>query len=182
MLDELAVLKLVIKRLESAGISYMITGSVATNFYTTPRMTRDIDIVINVNEDDTGKIYSLFSEDFYIDRDMIKDAIHRKQMFNIIHNESVIKVDFVVKKDTEYRKIEFERKRTIDFDGSMIYITSPEDLILSKLYWAKDSLSELQFGDIKNILTTLPDLDTDYLREWVVKLGLKEVFKRVVNK
>ena len=140
MLDELAVLKLVIKRLELAGISYMITGSVATNFYTTPRMTRDIDIVINVNEDDTEKIYSLFSEDFYIDRDMIKDAIQRKQMFNIIHNESVIKVDFVVRKDTEYRKIEFERKRTIDFDGSMIYITSPEDLILSKLYWAKDSL------------------------------------------
>ena len=78
MIDELGVLKIVIERLNSAGIRYMITGSIAANFYATPRMTRDIDIVINVEENDIDSLVSLFSEDFYIDRDMIKDAIHNR--------------------------------------------------------------------------------------------------------
>lgn len=56
----------------------MVTGSVAANFYITPRMTRDTDIVIEVEEHDAERIFSLFSDEFYIDLDMMKDAIRRK--------------------------------------------------------------------------------------------------------
>ena len=57
----------------------------------------------------------LFSDDFYIDIESVKVAIRDKQMFNIIHNEAIIKVDFIIRKDIEYRKIEFERRRSIIF-------------------------------------------------------------------
>ena len=80
--------------------------------------------------------------------DMVKVALRNKQMFNIIHNEGIIKVDFIVRKDAEYRKIEFERRRNIVFEKVSIDITSPEDLVISKLDWAKDSLSETQIGDV----------------------------------
>lgn len=178
MLNELDVLKIVIKRLESAGIPYMVSGSIAANFYTTPRMTRDVDIIIEVGEMDAQKIFSLFSGDFYIDLESVKDAIRHKQMFNIIHNEAIIKVDFIIKKDTEYRKSEFERRRNIVFGQERIDITSPEDLIISKLYWAKDSLSDLQIRDVQNMLKTVPDLDIGYIEKWVAKLGLDEVYRK----
>ena len=58
-------------------------------------------------------------------------------MFNIIHNKAIVKVDFIIRKDDEYRRIEFGRRQGIDFEGSRIDITSPEDLILSKLCWAR---------------------------------------------
>jgi len=181
MTNELEVLKVVIERLESAGIRYMVSGSVAANFYTTPRMTRDIDIVIHVREADTERIYSLFSDEFYADKDMIRDAIREKSMFNIIHNEGIIKVDFIVRKDTEYRKIEFERRRVIIFEGIDINIVSAEDLIISKLYWAKDSLSDFQIRDVRNLLKTVSGLDILYLQKWVKYLGLEEVYKIATN-
>ena len=178
MIDELGVLKIVIKRLESAGIHYMVSGSIASNFYTVPRMTRDVDIVIEVEEADAGKIFSLFSDDFYIDMESVKDAIHHKQMFNIIHNEAIIKVDFIIRKDTEYRKVEFERRRKIVFDQQSIDITSPEDLVISKLYWAKDNLSEMQIRDVQNMIRTVPDMDMEYVKKWVTKLGLEGIYRK----
>ncbi len=179
MIDELEVLKIVTKRLESANISYMISGSIAANFYTTPRMTRDIDIVIEVEQNDAEKFFSLFSDDFYVDMNSIRDAISEKRMFNIIHNEGIVKVDFIIRKDTEYRKLEFARKRSIAFEGSQINITAPEDLVISKLYWAKDSLSEMQIMDVRNILKTVPDIDIDYIERWIKKLGLEDIYKEV---
>ena len=98
MINELDVLRIVVKRLESAGIPYMITGSTAANFYTTPRMTRDIDIVIEVEGENTETLFFLFASDFYIDKDSIRNAIHNRQIFNIIHNEGLVKVDFIIKK------------------------------------------------------------------------------------
>lgn len=179
MIDELEVLKIVVNRLESAGICYMITGSIATNFYATPRMTRDIDIVIDVEENEADKLFTLFSEDFYVDIVLIKNALQNRQMFNIIHNKAIVKVDFIIRKDDEYRRIEFGRRQGIDFEGSRIDITSAEDLILSKLSWAKDSLSEMQIRDAKNLMKTVPHLDMDYIKEWVPKLGLQEIYKKV---
>ena len=178
MLNELDILIIVIKRLESAGIPYMVSGSIAANFYTVPRMTRDVDVIIEVGETDAQKIFSLFSGDFYIDLESVKDAIRHKQMFNIIHNEAIIKVDFIIKKDTEYRKVEFERRRSIVFGQERIDITSPEDLIISKLYWAKDSLSDLQIRDVQNIIKTVSDLDMEYIEKWVAKLGLEAVYRK----
>ncbi len=179
MIDEQEVLKIVTMGLESIGIRYMITGSIAANFYTTPRMTRDIDIIIEVEEDDAERLFSLFSNDFYVDRDSIKDAIHSREMFNVIHCEGIVKVDFIVRKNAEYRKVEFERRRCIVFEGLRIDVVSPEDLILSKLYWAKDSLSEMQIKDVKNLLKTVSGLERHYIEKWVAKLKLREIYQEV---
>lgn len=113
MNEELEVLKTVTHALHNAGIGYMVTESIAMNYYAFPRMTRDIDIVIEMQEKDTAIIVNLFEDDFYIDQDSTKQAIHNHGMFNIIHNEYVIKIDFIVKKSSPYRQTEFQRKRQI---------------------------------------------------------------------
>ncbi len=177
MANELEVLKIVVGKLQSANIPYMVSGSIAANFYTIPRMTRDIDIIIEAGERDAGKLFSLFSDEFYAELDSIKNAIRDKHMFNIIHNEGIVKVDFIIRKDSEYRRLEFERRRSIVFEGMKITITSPEDLVISKLYWAKDSLSEAQLKDVRNLLKTVKDIDIDYIRKWVAKLGIDEMYQ-----
>lgn len=176
MIDEIKVLKIVVKRLESARIPYMITGSIAANFYTTPRMTRDIDIVIEVEEKDAETLFSLFSSDFYVDKNSIINAIHNKQIFNIIHSEGIVKVDFIIRKDTNYRNLEFKNRRSIVFERQKIFIVSPEDLILSKLFWARESLSEMQIRDVNNLFKTIHNLDSVYIEKWVHELELDEVY------
>jgi hypothetical protein len=66
----------------------------------------------------------------------------------------VIKVDFIVRKQDEYRRVEFERRQKVAILDFTTCIVSKEDLIISKLWWAKDSHSELQLGDVKNLLAT----------------------------
>ena len=176
---ELAVLSDVTARLESAGFEYMLTGSVAMNYYSQPRMTRDIDIVVSLVSSDSSKIVEIFKSDYYVSADAVSDAARQQSMFNIVHLESVVKVDFIVKKDTEYRRLEFERRQQIRVGAAAFWIVSKEDLILSKLCWALDSRSELQLGDVRNLLSTNPDID--YLNKWSSVLEVNQLLQELID-
>ena len=91
MNEELDVLKEVAGRLERAGIAYMITGSIAANFYTVPRMTRDIDIVVELRERDVARFISLFETDYYLEAQTVEQAVRAKGMFNLIQHQHVVK-------------------------------------------------------------------------------------------
>ncbi len=177
MTDELDLIKDVASRLAGAGIEYMMTGSMAMAVYSIPRMTRDIDIVIHVSPADVGMLVDLFCEDCYVDEDSVRQAVEQKGMFNIIHNESIIKVDFIVRKDGEYRKLELSRRQQIEIDGVQVAIVAPEDLILSKLVWAKESGSEIQLRDVRQLLVGAQGLDVAYLDRWAGELGVEGLLK-----
>ena len=179
MSDELDVLKLVAARLDGAGIPYMVSGSMAMNYYAQPRMTRDIDVVVELSATDADRMAALFSPDFYCDVDAIRTAVRQRGMFNVIHDALVVKVDFIVRKDTPYRQTEFTRRRPVTVDGATIRLASAEDLLLSKLYWAKDSRSELQLGDARNLIACVPDLDWPYLTHWAAELSVAALLAEV---
>jgi len=175
---ELDVLHDVSRRLESAGISFMLTGSVAMNYYAQPRMTRDIDLVVSLNNAQIEEFFSLFESEYYFDRQNVTQAISRRGMFNLIHNDAVIKVDCVVLKADAYRQEEFARRRQINIGKFKTWIVSREDLILSKLFWAKDSKSEMQLGDVRNLLST--DCDIEYLRSRAKTLNVDELLEKLL--
>jgi hypothetical protein len=177
--DELNILQSVTAQLEGAGISYMVTGSMAANFYAVPRMTRDIDLVIELSERDVDRVTRLFQQEYYIDRDMVERAVRDHAMFNMIHNALVVKVDCVVRKETEYRREEFARRRAVSVAGQRVFIVSPEDLILSKLDWAKESRSQVQLDDVRNLLRSVQGLDAEYLNRWADRLGLTTLYQEV---
>ena len=170
--EQLEFMKQIACRLDSAGIPYMITGSMAMAIYATPRMTRDIDLVIECDLLDSDRLADLFEQDCYVDRKGIRDAVSRRSMFNIIHNDWIVKADFIIRKNGQYRKLEFERRRIIDIEGTPISIVAAEDLVLSKLHWAKDSDSELQWRDVRSIIESVPELDWPYLEKWAASLGV----------
>lgn len=179
MISEADIIKDVARRLDSAEIRYMFTGSIAANFYTVPRMTRDIDIVIELVETDIDRVIRLFEKDYLIDKSIVTTAIKEKQMFNIIHYQSVVKIDFIVRKENPYRLEEFSRRKMITFEDTKLYITAPEDLILSKLYWAKENMSELQLSDVRNLLKSVDALDKDYLKKWANYLGVDDIYEKM---
>ena len=177
MLSELELLFDITRRLEEAGLDYMLTGSMALNHYAQPRMTRDIDIVIALFLKDLEILPAVFGEDFYFSEEAARGAVLNQSSFNVIHNESLIKIDFMIRKREDYRLAEFERRRRIEVQGHPMWIVSKEDLILSKLDWARDSQSQRQLADVENLLATGADLN--YLQTWSQKLNLTDMLTRV---
>ncbi len=169
MKNELDIVRDVTTRLEEAGFAYMLTGSMAMNYYAQPRMTRDIDIVVALTPDDADSIVTLFSPDYYVAAESVSSSIAQETLFNLIHQESVIKVDCIVRKNTLYRRHEFARRQRITVDDCSFWIVSKEDLIISKLWWAKDSHSELQLRDVRNLAGT--GCDAAYVERWTLELG-----------
>lgn len=167
-------------RLDSARIPYMVTGSMAANYYAVPRMTRDIDVVAELSVADTARLCKLF-HDFYLDPDAVRTAIAGRGTFNAIHTASVVKVDFLVRKDSEYRREELRRRRRVTLDDTTIFIVAPEDLIISKLDWARDTRSPVQLADVRNLLAAVLDLDAAYLARWIAHLGLSDLYREVAG-
>jgi hypothetical protein len=179
MLDEFSVLALVTARLESGRIAYMVTGSIAVSLYAEPRMTRDVDLVVELQPTDTERLVAMFGAEFSCDADRIRDAIVRQSMFNLIHTVAVVKIDVIVRKDNAFRKEEFRRRRQAAINGVPMWVVSAENLILSKLDWARSSRSELQLRDVRNVITAQPALDWPYLDEWAARLGLRDLLSEV---
>jgi len=177
MSEELEVLKIVTGRLNRANIPYMVSGSTAANYYTVPRMTRDIDIVIELKETDIDTFISLFQSDFYINKETVQKEVLQQGIFNLIHNQYVIKVDFIIKKSSIYQETAFSHKREVLIKSSPMWFISPEDLIISKLNWARDSLSEMQLKDVRNLVETVDNLDLKYIDKWISQLGLEQIYK-----
>ena len=179
MHDELSVLKLVTARLDAAGLSYMVTGSVALSLYAEPRMTRDVDLVVEVGPSDTARMVDVFGAEFHVDADRIRDAITARSMFNAIHTAAVVKLDIIVRRAGAYRETEFRRRRRAEIDGAPMWVVAPEDLLLSKLDWARDSRSEVQLRDVQRLINAQPSLDWTYIEEWAARLGLRELLREV---
>src|SRR5450631_4141695 len=179
MTTELDVLGLVSDRLLACGLPFMLTGSFALAYYATPRMTRDLDIVVALKESDVKTLVTAFESDFYIDPDAARSAIQSERMFNLMHLESGVKVDFIIRKSSEFRQVEFERRHPVTIAGIRTWIVSGEDLILSKLVWALDSNSELQRRDIRQLLAGA--IDFDYIRKWAPHLGVTTLLNELMQ-
>lgn len=179
MSEELEVLKTVARRLDDLGVPYMVTGSMAVNYYAVPRMTRDIDVVVELSGGDADRLCEAFEGDFYVDRDAVRRAVEEQGLFNLIHGASVVKVDFVVRKESEYRRVEFSRRRRIRVEDQELSAVAPEDLIVSKLDWARETRSEVQLADVRNLLACVPGLDEAYLAHWTGRLGLDTLYREL---
>ena len=178
-MNEIDIVRDISQRFEQARIPYMLTGSMAMNYYAQPRMTRDIDIVIAITPEDVGRISALFRPDYYVSEQNIRESLAHESIFNLIHQESVIKVDCIIRKSSEYRRIEFERRQKISIVDFTTFIVSKEDLIISKLAWAKNSHSEVQLNDVRNLLAT--GYEAAYLRGWTRELRLDNLLNECLE-
>lgn len=179
-MDLVSILKIVVRRLEKLKIPYILTGGLAVSFWGSPRTTHDIDIVIDARKEDQGKILDIFKKDFYISKIAVSEAIDRRFTFNIIHFKEGLKVDFWLSKKDAFRILEFKRRLKKKIFSKEIYIISPEDLILEKLLWCKESRSWKHLEDIRSILEiSKPDLN--YIKKWARQQSTAEILDEIIK-
>jgi hypothetical protein len=168
----LNLLEKICQILDTLQIPYMLSGSVAMNFYAEPRMTQDIDIVVEMQDYDVSSFVKMLEDKFYYFQEGIYDEIRRKGMFNIIDLESGFKVDFIIMKKDLYEQVKFQNRRKTVYVDINLWIISAEDLVISKLQWIQVLESEKQKSDILNLLDSV-DLDLTYIKNWCRTLRLK---------
>ena len=167
-------LKDFVQRLDELKVQYMITGSFAMHAYVTGRLTYDIDAIIEVSSRDAERFEAKFLPDYYVDHISIRDAADRGSMFNLINLNNGVKVDCIIKKVKGFDADKFERRRKSEIDGISFWVISKEDLILSKLDWAKDSLSEKQFIDIRSLVES--GINETVFSQQIERLDLRDVW------
>lgn len=168
------VLRELVDALNHAGISYMVVGSFASNLYGTGRGTQDIDVVVSANADQIRASLNGFPKNqYYFDVDAALEACRRKSMFNILDMERGWKIDIIFQKPGAFHQQAFSRRRAAQIEGVDVFALTPEDVIISKLEWAKMGESTRQLEDIAGVLKVQKDkLDRPYIEKWVAELGL----------
>ena len=167
----LDLIKRVCKSLDENMFPYMISGSIAMNIYSIPRMTMDIDIVVELTLERIDEFTDLFP-DSYFNKTIIRNEIKRKGIFNIIDHETGFKIDFILRKDSEYYMLAFNHRQKIAELDMELWVISLDDLIIAKIIWIQQSQSERQILDIENLLLN-PDKNMNYIKGWCNKLNLR---------
>ncbi|KAF0134977.1 MAG: hypothetical protein FD145_358 [Candidatus Saganbacteria bacterium] len=173
------LLKHVAAKFDKLEIPYAITGALGSSFYGQPRTTHDFDIVVHLiaEKGKSKQIIKEFANDFYVSEEAIIDSLIHQTMFNIIHHDTGIKIDCWILKNDSFSRESFKRRKKENFSGSSLFFLSPEDLILNKLLWYKESDSEKQLKDIRGILE-MQKIDANYINKWAAKLKVADILKQ----
>jgi hypothetical protein len=139
-----------------------------------------VDVVIDPTAPQLEAFVSGLGDTCYVSPEAAREALARRRMFNVIDANGTWKADLIIRKDRPFSREEFNRRRVVTFLDLRAAITSPEDVILSKLEWAKQGDSERQLRDVAGvILGQWGTLDEPYLRRWARELDLADILDHV---
>ena len=183
--DILAAITPIVEALEEFGIPYHIGGSVASSLYGLPRLTIDADLVADIRMEHVRPLVRQLETDYYIDEDMIRDAIRHQSSFNVIHQDTILKVDIFIPKSRLFDQEELRRaQQEVLSEGTRPFnIASPEGTILNKLEWYRmgGEVSDRQWNDILGVLKVQgTNLDMAYLRRWAANLSVTDLLERAL--
>lgn len=169
--------------LERLRIDYFVGGSVASSVHGRPRTTDDVDVVAAIPGPQVDAFVRALEKEFFIDADMIRDAIRRRASFNIIHLATMLKVDIFVLGNEDFATEEMRRRRAVPLRDASVWFSSPEDIVLEKLDWYRkgEGISERQWRDVLGVLAVQgARLDLTYLRRWASRRGLSDLLERAL--
>ncbi len=185
--DVLAALEPVVDVLEKLGVRYRVGGSVASSALGVPRSTLDVDVACELRLADVAPFAAQLIDTYYLDEDMIRDAIRRQSCCNLIHLATMLKVDLFVRRDRPFEDVAFERtvRRPLDpAPGAREFdLTTAEDIVLHKLEWFRSGgeVSERQWRDAVGVLVIQRDeVDRGYLQRWAVDLAISDLLTRAL--
>jgi len=172
---------------ERLGIPYLIGGSFASAVHGIVRATMDVDLVADIKPSHISSLVALLENEFYIDAEMILDAIQHTSSFNLIHLETMFKVDVFILKQRPFDLNQMQRRISQsvgDSSDDQAYFSTAEDIVLAKLecFRAGGETSERQWGDILGVLDLQSDrLDLEYLKKWAATLGIRDLLQRAIQ-
>jgi hypothetical protein len=181
------VTRMVAAALDAAGVRYFVGGSVASALYGEARSTRDIDLVAAMLPHHVEPFLAALGNTYYADAAAINAAVAARRSFNVIHLDTMVKVDIFIPKGDAFGRSQFTRRTATQLsqdDPTTIYVASAEDTVLAKLQWYRDggSVSDRQWNDVLGVLKVQgASLDRSYLAEWARELGLTDLLRRALE-
>ncbi|MDE2698888.1 MAG: hypothetical protein OXI23_08470 [Gemmatimonadota bacterium] len=166
---------------ENLDIPYLVGGSIASSIYGEPRATQDIDMVAELKNHHIQALIANTKNAFYIEEEDVIRAVSQHSSFNVIHLETMIKVDIFVLGSEAIDREEMRRRRPQTIADTQLVVATPEDIVLQKLIWYRKGgeVSDRQLRDVSGILKVQGDrLDWDYLKHWAESLNLSELLQR----
>jgi hypothetical protein len=185
--EPIATTLLVIDALEALGVPYFIGGSLASAVHGVLRATLDADLIADLRLEHTEPLARALGNAFYVDAEAIRDAIRHQSSFNLIHLETMFKVDIFVLKRRPFDEAQFARRaaQVVATDPERTaYIASAEDTILAKLEWYRlgGQVSEQQWRDVLGMLKVQSDrLDYEYLHHWATQLNVADLLEHALS-
>jgi hypothetical protein len=180
----LAVLRTVAGRLDDLRIPFLVGGSLASSIFGEPRLTRDIDLVVELPDDRVAALAGALEPDFYVSLEAMREAVAEARSFNAVHLATTIKVDFFVRGPRPFDLEEFRRRRPIEIARGpllVVPVKSIEDSVLRKLRWYRDGgeAASQQWRDVIALLAlNAPTLDEPHLDFWAAELGVSDLLAR----
>jgi hypothetical protein len=183
--DPLLVVGKIAAVLDMLGVRYVVGGSVASSVYGIPRATQDVDLVAELYGKHAAALVAALSSEFYIDVDMVRDALAHRSSFNVVHLATMFKADIFAFTRDPWMTSELSRARSATLSGAdgpiTIQLASPEDVVLHKLVWYRmgNEISDRQWNDVQGILKIQREnLDIGYLNQWAPILGVDDLLLR----
>jgi len=185
--EPIAVTLLVIDALDALGVPYLIGGSLASAVHGVLRATLDTDLVADLRLEHAEPLARALGGTFYVDAESIREAVLHQRSFNVIHLETMFKVDVFVVKKRPFHHSQMERRmaQVIATDPERTaYVATAEDTILAKLesYRMGGDVSERQWRDVLGVMKVQADrLDLAYLRQWAAQLNISDLLERAIK-
>jgi hypothetical protein len=171
-----------LRRLNRTGVTYYLTGSMASNYWGIPRTTHDLDFVVQLPASAVTAIVQAFSGDFYIEESAVRTAYQPPHQFNAIDTRSALKVDFWLPKPAPFDKEKLRRRVRVTLFGEPSWIATAEDVILHKLIWNRITPSGRQLGDAAGVVAVQAEaLDKNYLKQWAQELKLVDELGKLLS-
>lgn len=185
--EPIRVTQQVAQAFERLGIPYLVGGSLASSMHGIPRATQDVDMVADIELNQVASLVEALQAEFYIDDEMIQGAIRNQSSFNIIHLDTMFKVDVFVLKSDENSQQEMKRReqyQVSDDPQDQLYLATAEDVIIHKLRWYQmgGGISERQWHDVLGIIQIQGDrLDYAYLKQMAQHRGIGDLLEKILE-
>ncbi len=174
-----------IRRLEALGLPYMVTGSVASMVYGEPRLTLDVDLVVELDVEAGDALLDAFPEtEFYRPpREVVRLECSRdaRGHFNLIHHETGMKADVYPAARDALHRWGLAHRRRIPFAEGKLWLAPPEYVILRKLEFWREGGSEKHVRDVRAMLAADLELDRVFLDAELRSRGLEDAWQAVLE-
>jgi hypothetical protein len=183
--EPIAVTLAVTTAIEGLGLRYLVGGSLASSVHGIPRSTEDVDLLVELPGRHADALVTALTPSFYVDADMVRDAIVRRASFNVIHLATMFKVDIFVSDGGPLSLEEMRRAEVVQLGDPPrdVRICTAEDIVVQKLDWCRlgGGVSERQWRDLLGVLRVRHGrLDLDYMDRWAHHLGVAELLQRAL--
>ncbi len=184
--DLLAALGPLLDLLQELGVRHYVGGSIASSAHGVARASIDADVVAELRPEHAEHVSSALRGDYYVPEARVRDAIARRASFNVIHLETMLKVDVFVSKDRPFDRRAMDRARITPPETGHerpLPLASAEDTILAKLEWFRrgGEVSERQWADVLGVLRAGGEtLDSRYLEQGAGELAVSDLLGRAL--